>query len=177
MNNQPLISLMQYTYVRSDLVYRISLLNEFFGFIFFTNHNSAINKNAIEQFADSGKGSQKDINFLRVLPQSFMGMFEHNSFRDVLQDMSKELEKLPVLSLTVPTVFSSEHTDAIGKWVRNNISQDIILAISVDKAVSVGCLFVWKNTLHDFSLEHYLDLHEKELYTRLIHSDSVGIHA
>ncbi len=175
MNNSPLTLLMRYAYVRSDLVYRISLLNEFFDFVFFADHDSVINKDVVERFAESGKESSKDIEFLKTLPQSFMEMFKHNSFRNTLQNMSDELEKLPVLFLTVPVMFSSEHTDAIGKWARSNISSDIVLTLSVDETISVGCLFVWKNTLYDFSLEHYFDLHKKELTAQLIPSKPIKV--
>ncbi len=159
---------MQYTYIRSDFVYKISLLNEFFDFVFFTDHDSVANKEIIEYFANKRKEPQKDIDFLKSLSQEFMERFTHNSFRKVLQDMSDELQRLPVLSITVPVAFSLEHTNAIGEWVREKIASNIILDVSVNSTVSVGCRFVWKNIMHDFSIEHYLKLHEDDLSTQLI---------
>ncbi len=158
---------MQYTYVRSHLLYRISLLGEFFDFIFFTENASIIDYSSIDRFVSQREESQQDADFLKTLPQTFMDIFTRDSFHEKLHDMSEELQKLPTLSLTVPVKFQFEQTDVIGKWVRKVIGNDVMLDISIDTDVSVGCRFVWKDVLHDFSLEHYRHLHEKELHTRL----------
>ncbi len=167
MNNSPLSTLVKYTYVRSDLVYRISLLSEFFDFVFFTDHDSVANKDIIERFSGSRKEPQKDIDFLKSLPQAFMEMFTRDSFHEVLGGMSGELQQLPILSLAVPVTFPPEHTEAIGKWARKTISLDTMLDISVDESVYIGCRFIWENIIHDFSIDHYFNLHKDDLYTRL----------
>lgn len=177
MNNPSLAQLMHYTYVRSDMVYRISLLNEFFDFVFFTDHDSVANKDIIERFAGNRKEPQKDIDFLKSLPKTFMEMFTRDSFRTVLRDVSDELQQLPTLSLTVAVTFSSEHLEAIGKWARETITPDIMLDISVDETVYIGCRLVWKNIMHDFSIEHYFDMHKDDLYTLLSSPIPISTHA
>lgn len=167
--------LIQHTYVRSHLVYRISLLGEFFDFIFFTEDSSVVNSGAIDRFASQREESQQDVDFLKALPQTFMDVFTHDSFHEKLHDMSEELQKLPILSITVPVKFQLEQTDVIGEWVRKTLDNNIMLDISIDTGVSVGCRFVWKDILHDFSLEHYRHLHEKELHTQLM--SSIATHA
>lgn len=168
MSNSPLTSLIQYTYVRSTIIYRISLLSEFFDFVFFTAHdNSNVDKDIIEKFAISRKEPQKDIDFLKALPQTFVDMFTRDSFHTILQDMSDELQKFPVLSIVLPVEFSVEHTDEIGKWAREAIASNIVLDISVDTSISVGCRFVWENNMHDFSIEHYFSLHKEDLDTQI----------
>lgn len=176
MNNSPLTQLMRYTYVRSDMVYRISLLNEFFDFVFFTDHDSVANKDTVRQFAGNRKEPGKDIDFLKSLPKTFMEIFTRDSFRTVLRDMSDGLQQLPILSLTVPVAFPLEHTEAIGKWARATITPDVMLDISVDETVYIGCRFVWKNIMHDFSIEHYFDLHKDDLYTLLSSPIPISTH-
>ncbi len=174
MTKSLLASFLQHTYVRSNLVYRISLLTEFLNFVFFTDNDKGVKENVIEQFAKNSKESLKDIDFLKALPQSFLETFTRDSFREELDNMSKELEHLPVLSITVPVILPSEHIEAIGQWIRNVISPNAMLDISVDSTISSGCMFVWKDILYDFSLEHYLNLHKKEIYTQVISSLSEG---
>ncbi len=170
MTDSPFTLLVQHTNVRSHLVYRISLLGEFFDFIFFTENTSIINDGSIDRFASQREESQQDIDFLKMLPQTFMNAFARDSFHEVLHGMSEELQKLPILSLTVPVKFQFEQTNAIGEWARKTLDKNVMLDISIDTNVSVGCRFVWKDVLYDFSLEHYRRLHEKELHTRLMSS-------
>ncbi len=163
-------SFLQHTYVRSNLVYRISLLTKFLNFVFFTENDKDVKENMIEQFAKNSREPPKDIDFLRALPQSFLETFTRNSFREELDKMSKELEHLSVLSITVPITLPFEHIEAIGQWVRNVISHNAMLDVSVDPTISAGCMFVWKDILYDFSFEHYLNLHKKEIYTQIVSS-------
>lgn len=161
---------LQHTYIRSNLVYRISLLTEFLNFVFFTDNDKGVKENTIEQFAKNSRESPRDISFLKTLPQSFLEAFTRDSFREELDNISKELEHLPVLSITVPIALPFEHIEAIGQWIRNVINPNSMLDISVDSTISAGCMFVWKDILYDFSLEHYLNLHKKEIYTQIVSS-------
>ncbi len=176
MISSQLALLIQHTYVRSHLMYRISLLGEFFDFVFFTKNSSVLDANIIDLFASESKESQQDIDFLKMLPQTFMDAFARDSFREILSSMLEELQNLTVFSISVPVKFQLEQTDKIGKWVRNTLNNDIILDISIDSDISVGCQFVWKNILYDFSLKHYIELHKKELHTNLMSALPVGVH-
>ncbi len=167
MIDSPLTSLIQCTYIRSDLVYRISLLGEFFDFIFFTDRGPFVKKDMVDHFANQRKETPQDIDFLKDLPQSFIEIFKRDSFRKVLDKMSEELQHLPTLSITAPVELPTEQMGTIGKWARESIDPNVVLDISIDETISVGCRFVWKDILYDFSLEHYFGSHEKELYTRL----------
>lgn len=166
MTNPFLKTFTEHAYSRADFAQRISLVREFFEFIFFTKRDASASKDGIEQFAVYSKKSLDDITFLRTLPPSFLDVFTQDSLYETLNRLSEDSKQLKTLSLTVPIALSRADVVAIGTWAHQELDPDLLLDVAVDPSVVAGCRLVWNNRLYDFSFDHYLTenktaLHEK----------------
>lgn len=167
MNATPLTILTSCTYSRADLGYRIGLVREFLEHVFFTVHSTTVTKEALESFEKKGR-SISDIEFLRTLPLTFFSPFTQESFYDDLQEILKESRALPTLSLATSVSFDLQGRQALGEWARKEIGNEVLLELSVDAAISVGCQIVWKDQLHDFGFDHYVEKAGTDLTTVLL---------
>lgn len=167
MTNPSLKIFTEHTYSRSDFAHNISLVREFFEFIFFTKRDASAGKDSIEQFAAYSKKPFVDIAFLRTLPPSFLDTFTKESLYEILKRLSEESKQLKTLSLTVPIALSREDVTAIGMWAHQEVDPDLLIDIDVDSSIAVGCRLVWNNRLHDFSFNRYLAESQTALHKRL----------
>lgn len=168
MTNPFLKTFTEHAYSRADFAHAISLVKEFFEFIYFTKHDALASKESIEEFAAYGKRPLADIAFLRALPTSFLGAFTQESLYETLTRLSEDAKMLKTLSLTVPVVLSRADEEAIGTWARAEIDTDLLLDVDVDPSLAVGCRVVWNNQLHDFSLNQYLVANQTALRGRFL---------
>ncbi len=173
MTNSFLKIFTEHTYSRADFAHNISLVREFFEFIFFTKRDVSASKDSIEQFAAYSKKPFVDIAFLRTLPSSFLDTFTKESLYETLKRLSEESKQLKTLSLTVPTVLSREDVAAIGIWAHQEVDANLLIDIDVDPSIAAGCRLVWNNQLHDFSLDRYLAESQAALHKRLVQTQKV----
>ena len=170
MTNPFLKTFTEHTYSRTDFAYGVSLLREFFEFIFFTKHDASASRDGIEHFAAYSKKPLADIVFLRTLPSSFLGAFTQESLYEMLNRLSEDAKQLKTLSLTVPIALSRADVEAIGMWAHREVDLDLLIDVDVDPSIAVGCRLVWNNQLHDFSFDHYLTENQTALHERFAQS-------
>ena len=170
MTNPFLKTFTEHIYSRADFAHRISLVREFFEFIFFTRRNISANKDGIEQFAVYSKKPLADIAFLRTLPPSFFDAFTQESFYETLNRLSEDSKQLKTLSLTVPVPLSHADEAAISAWAHREVDPDLLIDVDIDSSIAVGCRVAWDNRLHDFSFNHYLTENQTVLHERFSQS-------
>ncbi len=162
MNDTRLTTLVEHTYSRADFAYRIGVLKEFLSFMFFTAHESHVTKEVVDAF-EKEKHPVEDVAFLRSLPGTFFEGLTQESFNEELTHLSEAAQKLPTLSLTIPIMLDDENRAAVWAWVRKELGHDVMLDISSDTDVSVGCQIVWHDQLHDFGFDHYLAVNREKV--------------
>ena len=170
MTNPLLKTFTEHTYSRVDFAHSISLVREFFEFIFFTKRDAAGSTDGIEQFAAYSKKPLADIVFLRTLSPSFLAAFTQESLYETLNRLSEDSKKLKTLSLTVPVPLSRADEAAIGAWTHREVDPDLLIDVAVDPSVAVGCRVVWNNRLYDFSFNHYLTENQTALHESFVRS-------
>lgn len=164
---EPLLHLLKDTYVRTDVVYRLSLVEEFLDFAFFTDGATSISRETITHFSTQRSNPPEDIVFLTSLPTIFWDAFTQDTFHSIFADMTKKLETLPMLPIVIPIALPAKNMKTIGQWARTVVGEYALLDVSIDPALATGCQFVWKDRLYDFSFEYYLAQHREEINTRL----------
>jgi hypothetical protein len=166
MTDPRLATLVEHTFSRADLAYRIGVLKEFLEFMFFKAHATKVSKEVMEAYEKKGH-AVADLAFLRSLPGSFFDDLTQESFYAALDGLSAAAQKLPMLALTIPVMLDSENRDAIGAWVRRELGKDVLLDLSTDPEVGVGCQMVWHDQLHDFDFDHYLEANREKIEERI----------
>ena len=154
--------LVEHTYSRADFAYRIGVLKEFLSFLFFTAQKTQVTKDVLDDF-EKDKHPIADIAFLRSLPGAFFEGLTQESFEKELTRLSEDAQKLPTLSLTIPIMLDDENRASVWAWVRKELGHEVMLDISSDTDVAVGCQIVWHDQLHDFGFDHYLDVHREQV--------------
>jgi len=160
-------TLVKDAYTRSGLLHKIGLLKEYLEFVFFTKNNSYVEESLIEEWKGGGEHAIQDKMFLKSLPVEFWKSFSRESLYNVLDLLSEKVDEIPVLSLIVPVDLPEQSIMEIGKWVRSEIDKDLLLDVEVKISLSVGCQFVWKDRLHDFSLSRFLNKHQDKIHQLL----------
>ncbi len=162
MSDTRLAALVEHTYSRADFAYRIGVLKEFLAFMFFTMHKDQVTKEVIDAFGKE-KHPVAYVIFLRSLPETFFEGFTRDSFNEELDHLSEAAQKLPTLSLTIPIMLDAENRALVWAWVRKELGHDVMLDITSDTEVAIGCQIVWRDQLHDFGFDHYLGTHREKI--------------
>ncbi len=160
---------LQSSYTHSELLHKVGVVKEFLEFVFFTKNQSCADEALIERWEDEGSVEQKDMVLLRSFHEDFWKLFSRDFFYEILDSVSEDVKKLPVLPITVPVDLPEQNIIGIGKWVRSEIDKQMLLDVDIDQSLSVGCQFVWKDKLHDFSLSHFFNRQQKEIH-QILHS-------
>ena len=88
--------------------------------------------------------------------------FNKENLNAQMQSLKNSIEELPRLVVYAPVTFEAKHTEEIGSWCRKNIEGRLLLDLRIDPQSAGGCMFVWHDTLHDFSLRYFLKKREPE---------------
>lgn len=156
MTSELLRTILQSTYSRSDLAYRISVIRELLEFTFYTRRQASVQSETIDAFLSESKRSPAEGFFIRALPHSFFATFTPENIYTILDTLTKESKQVRTFSLTVPVVLGQADVDAIGGWVRQEVAPDLLVDIDIDPRIGAGCRFVWDNRRHNYSFEHYV---------------------
>ena len=147
----------------ADFAHDISLMREFFEFIFFTKRDASASKEGIDQFVALNKNhSAMSFSCARCLHRS--SNLSQKNLCTKCSISSRRNQKLKTLSLTVPVALSRADVEVIGTWAHQEVSPDILIDFDVDPSIAVGCRLVWNNMLRDFSFNHHL-IKIRSLYT------------
>ena len=82
--------------------------------------------------------------------------FTKETLAEDMQELKDAIGRLPTLTVYTPVVFEQKHLETIGSWCREHIDTQILLDVRVDPQASGGCMFVWRDTLYDFSLQYFM---------------------
>lgn len=173
MNEDALHIFTRETYRRSDFEYRLSLVREFFEYVFFTKRSTQASLSDIDNFVSVTNRSPGEGAFLKTLTESFLQSVTQASFYKTLDDIESDYTKLDAITLTVPVLFSESDVAEIGKWVRKEIAKDVVLEFTVDHAVVAGCRVAWRDRVYDFSFEHYFDNAREDVRARIVERSGV----
>ena len=121
----------------------------------------------LDDFAATKNKSAAEIGVLRrVLPA--LGKLSQGALYDRLKELEDALNALATLVVTVPVVFAEKDIEAIGEWVRSEISNKILLDVVVDPQVIAGCVIAWRSRAYDYSFEHYLNEQQKPVQAQIL---------
>jgi len=99
--------------------------------------------------------------------------FNKENLNADIQALKNSIEELPRMVVYAPVIFEAKHIEEIGSWCRKNIDSRILLDLRIDPQATGGCMFVWHDTLHDFSLRYFLKKRDSE-FRKIIADHSVA---
>ena len=159
--------LLNSTYTKDNLHRKIMLLEEFYGNYFFKDHKDGTVKERFKNFLlDEGVGEYLRGTLL-TLSDNFFATFTAENFRNSLEEIKKEEENYPHITIYVATVLPPIEVEKLGKWARSNIAPSIFLDLEIDSKAVGGCSFVWNGVYHDYSLGYYIDKNRTEIRSLL----------
>jgi hypothetical protein len=69
-----------------------------------------------------------------------------------VESISKKIESLPVIIITLATALPKEEIKRLGRWFRRNVHPQVLLDIHQDDKIIGGCRIIWRGREGDFSL-------------------------
>ena len=114
MNNEESFShLVRESGTRSDVLYKIELLKEFFEFIFFKGYATFASEAAIAVFAKEHGRSTDDGAYLSTLQGAFLEGWTEQNFYGILADFERRAKTAPALELVIPVALLPIHLKQI----------------------------------------------------------------
>ena len=153
--DQLLKTIIDSSYLKADVLRRTRIVREYLEQQFYTPGDK---KNLKDFLADS-KASEADVEVIEKWGQEFFKSFTKENAYDVLEKVNAMVKDLPTMNLYVPVELASDETPKLGKWVRDNVSKDVLIELHVDSSTIGGCALAWDGVYSDYSLGHYLHKH------------------
>jgi F0F1-type ATP synthase delta subunit len=148
------------TYTKTDLQHRVTLLREFLEYQFFKPHDKVNLVYLLNEFINTKGELRDEFNALMAWDFSFYSQFNKENVYNVLEQIEKESEKLPVVTIYLPFVLPIFETPKLGNWLRKNIASNVIAEIKTDATLIGGCSVVWNGEYRDFSLRSRMGKHK-----------------
>lgn len=136
------------TYTLSRLNKRVRLLNQ-----------SLSNKLYSAKFDLSKQGlvEKQDLDWLNNLEIGLIENITTDSFNSIFKDLSERIKQLKILVLYLALEQPEDEIENIGKYVRQNFNQNIILDIKLDPSLLGGCAIVWNGIYRDYSIRKKIE--------------------
>lgn len=80
-----------------------------------------------------------------------------SKIKELLNELSERLKKLKVLELTLAFEPTQEEIFNIYNWVKENLGDDVILDIKLDKSILGGAIIVFEGLYKDYTVKKQLE--------------------
>lgn len=157
----PLERILANSFTTTDVYKRLLILEDVLKHAIFEDGGKKVN--VIELLKKRGDASEA----VAAWGEPFLSLFTKESIQDDIQNFKDAIATLPTLVLYTPVVFERKQIEEIGMWCRTNIDARILLDVRIDPQSLGGCMFVWHDILHDFSLRYFLKRHATEFQNAL----------
>lgn len=157
--DQILSTILPSTFTKAHCYRRLRLWREFLEHKFFKGEPEV----KIEDFLREENASQSDLDTLSSLGGKFYHLFTRENIYKILNNLSDNLKKLPVVTVFLPNEPTEREIVNLGKWFRKHLDPYVIMDLRLDPKLHTGCAFVWNGVYHNFSLRFYLDKEKKRV--------------
>lgn len=155
------------TYSTADLRNRLTLLREFLEDYFFTPHEHPNLIFLLNEFFVRKDESRDEFNALNAWNYSFFSQFTKENCYATIEALEKASANLPVVTLFLPFSPTLYEIPRLGKWLRSNVDQKVLMEVKTDVSLIGGCAVSYKGIYQDYSLKYYL-LKSKEAILKVI---------
>lgn len=150
------------TYSMSDAYRRLLVLEDMLQRLLFKEDQSPSSVDEILHNQYETQSERASGEAVAAWGTPLFDRFSKENLHLEMQTLKSTIEALPRLVLYVPILFDAKHIEEIGKWCRTHIDQRLLLDLRVDPQAAGGCIIVWHDTLHDFSLRYFMQKRKAE---------------
>ena len=144
------------TYTTSDAYKRLLVLEDVLQHSLFEKGAGTAGVQELLKERSAMSGDHGATKAVAAWNADFLSRFKKESLNADMQTLKNAVEQLPKLIVYAPVVFDAAQIQMIGTWCRKNIDPKLLLDMRIDPEAGGGCMFVWRDTLHDFSLRYFL---------------------
>ncbi len=95
--------------------------------------------------------------------KDFYGQFTPLNIETILNDLEKQVQKIPSLVVNLAFELPSEEADKLGRWLRSNVSANIMFNTKLDPTLIAGCAFSWKGVYKDYSAKAKIEQNRPQI--------------
>lgn len=143
------------TFTRSDLNRRIHLLREYLEQTYFSQ-NAGI---TLHEFMENKNISASDAEAMSSWGDQFYKCFTRDTAYDTLKKMGEYIDSAQTLVMYLPYLPDPTDTIRLGRWVRTNVQDNVIIEMKRNPSLIGGCALVWKGIYRDYSMKYFLMKH------------------
>ena len=162
-NNADLLErILANTYTTSEVYKRLLVLEDMLQHSLFEKEGGGIDREQRLYNKYQTASERASAEAVAAWGKEFFDAFNKENLHVEMQALKSSIEEVPRLVLYAPVSFETKHIEEIGSWCRKNIDGRLLLDLRIDPQSAGGCMFVWHDTLHDFSLHYFLKKREFE---------------
>jgi len=150
------------TFTDSDVYKRLAILQDALEHsLYTTNAKTSLRDMLAERYV--GSDDRTSLDAIAAWGEAVVSLFHSGDIGKHMDALKKSIAAVPSITLYVAAPMPAAAMNEIGAWCRQNIDPHVLIDLKIDRSSAGGCMLVWKNTLHDFSMRYFLHKHEKEL--------------
>ena len=113
---------------------------------------------------DEGKLSSADLTWLGSLPEEFLKGFNKDSIYKIFDDLNKQIDNIPVLTVYMAIPSSDNVNLQIGAYVRKAFGNpNLVIDSKYDPNLIAGAAVAWKGMYRDYSLRSTIDARKEDI--------------
>ena len=106
-------------------------------------------------------------------PEVLAELTKENSSQ-IFDSSKQEIETLKLLIVYLSFDPEKESIDKIGKWVKENISKDMLMEIKISPKLIAGCALSYNGFIKDFSIKSRIEQNRAEVLANLQRFNKAG---
>lgn len=148
------------TYTLSEARYRLGILGKALEKKFFSVRDGEDIEKLLREVAHSSRETDAKA---AAEWNSFFDELTAENLYETIREVSEKVDSLPSITLYVTRAPDDDSVVEIGKWLRENIRENMMIDLRIDPWVAGGCAFVWNNRYYDYSFKYFAEQHKQEL--------------
>jgi hypothetical protein len=157
-SDQILTSIIKNTYTKAEILRRITLLRQYLEQMFFSGMVDRVSDNLRKLGA-----STEDVAEITSWGDEFFASFTRENTYDILNEVSKAVENLPIVTVYLAIVPFDEDVKELGNWFRKHLDPKAMLDIRTNTSLIGGCAYVWNGVYREFALHYFLSKNVDEI--------------
>lgn len=147
-------TLVESSYTKKQALSRLELIRQTVQSKLFTSKPPTQNKSS-------------DQTWLNSLPSEVLNEFTKDNSSKLLDSSKQELESIKLLIVYLAFDPEADSIDQIGKWVKSNVSKDMLIEVKISPELIAGCTLSYNGILKDYSIKSRIDQNRAEVLKNL----------
>jgi F0F1-type ATP synthase delta subunit len=149
--------LLEHAVTRGEILRRIGTIRDFLEQKFYQP-----NPVTLVEFVTK-RNTDGDPEVLQKIGEDFYSSFTRENMYTLIENITKEVNTLPAVAVTVPYLPDASESTKLGSWFKANVSGRMLVDLKFDPSIVGGCTVVVNGMWQDYTIRYFMQKKQNEI--------------